>query len=238
MPWRRTRSAPPSMAYSRSPIADRARRPRQLLEPGAAHQRALVLLVEHPLGLGQQRAVLPRRHCRDDVDLDLHGHARCLGRRIARHLIARPCARPASPSKRIFQCSEGFDQLEGKRAGAEDPRPAVGARRGRGPCPGRSTLKTRPSAMAMLTWTSWVSHWSATASTPIRGRPTSVAAVPDPGVHRLPHLGVLGLSREDELAVLTQTTRQIGSHIRLPWARPGTPAGGSLDTGGAVGQCR
>src|SRR5690606_23418328 len=38
------------------------------------------------------------------------------------------------------------------------------------------------------------------------------AAVPDPRVHRLPHLGVVGLLREDVLAVVTETAGQVDCH--------------------------
>jgi hypothetical protein len=74
------------------------------------------------------------------------------------------------PSIRIRQCVKGSTS-------SNDSEPAPSVRTcpsgpsGSWTGPGSTALKTRPSAQATLIWMSWVSHWSATASTPQRGRP-------------------------------------------------------------------
>ena len=43
-------------------------------------------------------------------------------------------------------------------------------------------------------------------------KPDVVAVVPDPDVHRLAHLGIVGLGREDELASFVESRGQIDTH--------------------------
>ena len=72
----------------------------------------------------------------------------------------------------------------------------------------------------MFTWMSCVSHWSATASTPMRGKPNVGAVVPDPHVHRLAHLRIVGLRREHVLAVVAQAARQINRSLAASSSEP------------------
>src|SRR5262249_40786916 len=51
-------------------------RPRELLEPGTTHERAVVLLLEDALRFGDERPVLERGNRRDDVELHLDRNTR------------------------------------------------------------------------------------------------------------------------------------------------------------------
>ena len=51
------------------------------------------------------------------------------------------------------------------------------------------------------------------------GEPDIVALVPDPDVHRFPHLGIVRLLREHELPIHRQSAAQIDTHLRPP-SRP------------------
>ena len=81
--------------------------------------------------------------------------------------------------------------------------------------PGAKMVNTRPSAKATLAWTSWVSHWSATASIADAGQAELDAVVPDPGVHRLAHLRIVRLLGEDVLELVAQPAREIDRHDPL-----------------------
>ena len=70
-----------------------------------------------------------------------------------------------------------------------------------------------PVGVPMFTWMSWVSHWSATASMPIRGMPISM---PRSQIHAFTDSrisGFVGLLGEDELTVVAQPAGQVRPHL-------------------------
>jgi hypothetical protein len=79
----------------------------------------------------------------------------------------------AMPSSRARQCVNGSTNSNDSGP-APRTRGRPSAPSGSCTAPGAKMFNTRPLAKAMFTWTSWVSHWSATASTPMRGSPNSV----------------------------------------------------------------
>ena len=64
----------------------------------------------------------------------------------------------------------------------------------------------------MLTWMSWVSHWSATASTPMRGIPTASPSSHTQTLTDSRISGSSGLLGEDELALGVEPTGQVHGH--------------------------
>src|SRR6476661_5535759 len=116
---------PEATAVDRPRLAvdgERAGRAEELLEAGTSHQRALFLLLEHPCGFRDELAVLPRRYGGPDVELELHGAPVRAVRRLAPHLgldgrLDRITGEVQAP------VPEGFDQLEGQRAGAQHAGP-------------------------------------------------------------------------------------------------------------------
>ena len=58
-----------------------------------------------------------------------------------------------------------------------------------------------------------------------RGQAERPTVIPDPRVHRLAQLEIVGLFGEDELELLAQPAAQVSCHVALPKvsAGPGTP---------------
>ena len=104
-----------------------ARRARQLLEARPAHQRALVLFVEHSLRLGQAARRSPTagrlRACRSRCRPGTLGSPSGRSPRSA----ARDGVLVGEPVEAHLPVPERLDQLERQRPRAEDARLAVGA---------------------------------------------------------------------------------------------------------------
>jgi hypothetical protein len=94
------------------------------------------------------------------------------------------------PSTRSRQCTNGSSSSN-DIGPAPRMRGLPSAPIGSCTAPEPNMLSTRPLANARFIWMSWVSHWSATASTPIRGMPKSV---PSSQIHVFTDSRISGLS--------------------------------------------
>ncbi len=129
MLWRRIRLAPPSIVVGLVADPQAARGAAQLLEaPRVTHEVALLLRVEDALGVGEQRAVHPRRDRRAEVDLELDRHGIALAGERAVDLGVDRARRDLALEPHP-QVPVRLDQLERQRPGAEDAGLPVGAER-------------------------------------------------------------------------------------------------------------
>ena len=178
-----------------------------------AHQITLLLGVEHHLGLGQQSAVHPRRHCGAKIDLDLHVDRVALAGQTTGELLidggrAR-CPVVAQPEQ-----TERLDELERDRPRPQDPSPTVvaagvvdvaGAEPADDPPSGEGHVQVDLMGVPLV--------GRRLDADPRQG---DVAVVPDPCVHRLPQVGIVGLGGVDELQILVETPRQVDCHGHIP----------------------
>ena len=169
----------------RTPTRGRAARtarggPSSRLPPGSRGSTS-------PRGAGRRSSTAaPHRGCRSRLGSARGRPGRGTGRRSARR--RRSCA-PA-PSMRIVQRPKG-STISNESGPAPRIRGRPSAPAGSCTAPGPSMLNTRPSANATLIWMSWVSHWSATASTPMRGMASSS---PSFQIHAFTDSRISGLS--------------------------------------------
>ena len=107
---------------------------------------------------------------------------------------------------------EGFDQLEGQRAGAQHAGPTIGAQRvvhlARLVDEEHAAVGEREVDLLIVCLPLVGDRLDADAWKSERD-----AVVPRPHVHRFPHVGVVGLVREDELPRLAQAAGQIDTHV-------------------------
>ena len=184
------RLPPPSMRCSSSPMRTDPGRAAELLEaPRVAHEVALLLVSRIRLASGRRAPFIHGGARRVEVDLGRGSAPARPGRGTGRRSAPRRELAATVPSIRIRQWTNGSTSSKDS-----EPAPRIrvcpSAPRGVVDRPGSTALNTRPSAQATLIWMSWVSHWSATASTPHAGKADGQLVVPDPRVHRLALLGV------------------------------------------------
>ena len=208
------RLALPRISNVSSPSRKLPRRPAQLFEtPWVTHEVALLLVLEDPLGFGEQSPVHPGRHCPPDVDVRLNGHQLALAWKLSLHLrIDR--RRVHVPVDAHLPQAERLDHLEGERACTEAPGLAVRA--------GRVMDGTRAQHVVHAPIGEGHVDLNVVGLPLVRHRldPDARQAdleivIPYPGIHRLAHLSLVGLRGPDEAELVVEAAGQIDRHSFL-----------------------